>query len=169
MKIDKAYWQNKDKITTSREEMLGDLKYEIWMFEETCGRLKVPCFTFERNLLWESFAIHARVLIDFFYVNIFVSEGKKRNGCDRFNANDIIAQDFMPVDERWEHIRQPITQVLYDAREKANKQLAHLSRWRIKLLKDRLNDWEKHTDIRKDLEETIKIFSRATGIRILEK
>ena len=50
-------------------------------------------------------------------------------------------------------------------REKANKQLAHLSRWRIKLARDGLRDWEQYGEIAEDLEKVIKIFGQMANTK----
>lgn len=67
----------------------------------------------------------------------------------------------MPEEKEWVKIRPPITQILYDAREKANKQLAHLSLWRIKLERDGKKPWDTDS-ISKDIESVIKKFEEQT-------
>ena len=79
MEVNKNYWRNKDAIIASREEKEADLKYEIGMFRGTCQCLIQPSpSTFTRNLLWGSFAIHARVLIDFFYADLFFNDRQRK-------------------------------------------------------------------------------------------
>ena len=160
MEIDKSYWQDKKPIPVNPEEKKEHLKQEIDMFRETCKTYLLPCSDWcVSNLLVESLAIHARILVDFFYNDFFLSEKKKS---DRRDINDIIAQDFI-IREDWIKIRPPITQILYDAREKANKQLAHLSAWRVKLDKDEKKSWDR--GIQQDIENVIKIFEKAAGIK----
>jgi len=155
------YWSYNELIDASDKDKERILKYEIDMFRETCSRLtSTPKPTTkveqsEYNLLVESLAIHARILVDFFYNDLFLCKNKK--GFDRRNPNDIIAQDFMPQGTDWIRARPELTQTLYDAREKANKQLAHLNLWRIKLERDGKKGWDV-SKISKDLENVIEKF-----------
>jgi hypothetical protein len=151
------YWLNNDIIPASQEEKREILAYEIQMFRETCKQLdltprpKTDLEQFYCNLLVESLAIHTRILVDFFYRDLFSKKGNKKN------QNDIIAQDFMPNSINWLIMRPPITQLLYDAKEKANKQLAHLSLWRLKIERDGKKGWD-YNGIRQDLEIVIEKF-----------
>lgn len=116
------------------------------MFLETCRRLselpKPP--QFEMNLLVESVAVHSRTLINFFY-----PEGTKEN------SNDVTAKDFI---KNWEDIKPKITQTLFDAKNKTDKQLAHLSIWRIKIEKDNRKGWNYEVFL--DLKKVIKVFRK---------
>ena len=157
MEIDKLYWRYKEIIFATPEQKKEHLDYEIWMFRETCDQLRIkpkpktPPELFDYNLLVESLAIHTRILVDFFY-------------CAGKDSNDIIAQDFMPGDKNWIEIRPLMTQILYDAREKSNKQLAHLSLWRIKIERDGKKGWDVY-EISKDIENIIGKFEKATGLK----
>ncbi len=159
------YWSFRGLILATKEELKDPFDYEVSMFQETCKCIAVvdwhskpkPGEQFNRNLLLESLAIHTRILIDFFYNDLFLSENKKKK-TDRQDLNDIIAQDFMPKGMDWIQKRPELTPTLYDAREKANKQLAHLSRWRIKLDKDGGKDWDMYPKIKEDLEKVIEKF-----------
>jgi len=151
MAINKSYWQCKKNIPISPKEKIDLLKYEVVdTFRSICrsfcnwGNLS----QFDKNLLLESLAIHTRILVDFFY--------PKR----RF-LNDIAAENFV---KNWDDIRPELTQILYDAREKAHKQLAHLSTWRVKLKKDRRKPWD-NKGIQQDMEEVIKVFESTTNIK----
>jgi hypothetical protein len=148
--MENNYWYYNALIDTSSEELERLLEYEIWMFRETCNHLiNLDQKTkFERNLLLESLATHTRILIDFFY-------GDKN---DKKYPNDLIAQDLLPQNKDWKSIKPPLTQVLKDAKEKANKQLAHLSLWRIKLERDKKKGWDSWREIKEDLEKVIKKF-----------
>ncbi len=62
------FWDYSELIEATKEEKEGHLKYEILMFQKTCDYLDLNSKTqFERNLLLESLATHARILIEFFY------------------------------------------------------------------------------------------------------
>lgn len=144
MAIDKTYWDERNKISASPRQKLDLVDYEIWMFLETCRRLselpRPP--QFEMNLLVESVAVHSRTLINFFY-----PEGTKEK------PSDVTARDFI---ENWDDIKPGITQTLFDAKNKTDKQLAHLSTWRIKIEKDNKKGWEH--EIYSDLEKVIEKF-----------
>lgn len=65
--MENNYWKDDIAIVASEEEKLEILKYEVWMFNETCRLIKGANYNlFEGNLLFESLAIHARILIVFF-------------------------------------------------------------------------------------------------------
>jgi hypothetical protein len=135
------------KIEATLEEKEKLLVYEIYMFRQACKELKYPRqkSQFQVNLLVEALAIHARILIDFFY-GIRVRE------------NDIIAQDFMKKNTIWKEMRPNKTEFLKDAKNKADKQLAHLSVWRVKLEKEGKKGWNV-SKISEDMEEVIKKFN----------
>ncbi|MFH1432387.1 MAG: hypothetical protein ABIG84_04170 [archaeon] len=90
------------------EEKIGPVCYEIRMFRRTVARLSNGSLNSQpwdiRNAVIESFVIHTRVLLDFFY-------GRK-------TGDDIVATDFV---DAWD--RPDITDTLKDARYKVNKQL----------------------------------------------
>lgn len=87
------YWNYNRLIGATEEEIEALLKYEIWMFYETCNQLNSCQATrFERNLLLESLSTHTRILIDFFY-------GKKKY------QNDLIAQDLLSDNINWQKER----------------------------------------------------------------
>lgn len=157
------YWEDKSLIFAQGEEKEKHLKYEIWMFRSTCDQHdligwgsipKTPTEQFHRNILVESLAVHTRLLVDFFYNDLFYKFSNKK---DRLNINDIIAQDFISGGIIWINERPELTQNLRDAREKANKQLAHLSTWRIKIERDGKKSWDwKGTA--EDMEKVIAKF-----------
>jgi hypothetical protein len=102
------------------------------------------CRTPIRNALIESFASHARVLIDFFY-----SENPQND--------DIIAQHFFSPPNKWAEIRPPKSETLAEAKMRANKLLAHLTYTRLKENTDKR--WPV-TEIIKDLEKVLHSFSQ---------
>ena len=142
------YWKYSGIIPASSKEKEDILKYEMDMFRESCKQLRSGSISqFKQNLLVESLAIHTRILIVFFYSN------KK-------NKNDIIVQDLLPKSKDWRKIRPSLTQTLEDAKEKANKQLAHLSLWRLKLVRNNRKGWD-HSKIKEDMEKVIEKFEEA--------
>ncbi len=147
--MDDNYWKDKTKISINKDEKFKLLEYEISMFRDTCNQLqslKNSTNPFFMNLLIESLAIHSRVLIGFFYPE---NEQKKY-------LNDLIAQDFLP-NINWSLTRPVLTDILQEARNKADKQLAHLSVWRFKLSQDNKKHWNPVV-ISRDLEKVIEEF-----------
>lgn len=136
---------NKNRKITQQEED-GTLGYEIGMFRESSRALAsgIRFSNFYHNLIVESFAMHTRVLIDFFY--------GKRNYPD-----DMIAQDFLPEDVDWVKVQPPLTEVLKEAKTKADKQLVHLSFTRLKLEKEGKKEW-KILEIFNDMNKVIDSF-----------
>ncbi|MCG2694142.1 hypothetical protein L6259_02635 [Candidatus Parcubacteria bacterium] len=65
-------WDRNRLISATKEEKFNIIKYEIDMFDKTCEEIFNPEFRLkewlEINLLIESFAIHTRGLIDFFFM-----------------------------------------------------------------------------------------------------
>lgn len=140
--------ENKNAITSiSLKEMENELGYEIGMFDNTC---KASNFfgnlgQFSRNLLIESLAAHTRVLVDFFY-------------CDNKKyKDDIIAQDLLPSNIIWSELRPELPQILRDAKQKADKQLAHLSLDRIKLKREDRHSWNFYA-INQEMNKIIECF-----------
>lgn len=141
------YWSYEKLIDATSDQLEEHLKYEFDMFRNTCNQLNQPQnTTFERNLLLESLPTHIRILTNFFY-------GEKK--C----RNDLIAQDFLPKNINWANERPPQTKLLIDAKNKADKQLAHLSRWRVKIQADNKKGWD-WGGIKADIEQVIKIFEK---------
>lgn len=143
------YRNNNTQI--SRREMEKALAYEIDMFRKTCRIFfsgdRRPLFW--HNLLIESLALHTRVLIDFFYCDI-----KKYD-------DDIIAQDLLSPNIIWSELRPQLSEILKEAKEKADKQLAHLSKVRITLEKEGRKGW-KIFDIFNEMNRIIEYFYQNT-------
>lgn len=128
-----------------KKEIEELLLYEIEMLRETykeISLLKVSQFQF--NLLIESFVLHARVLIDFFY-----SERKYKD--------DVIAQDLLPSTILWADFRPVLSTTLKEAKKKADKQLAHLSLDRINLKNNNKHGW-RFQEINQEIEDIIQCF-----------
>lgn len=150
MTIDKTYWNTDTEITASFKEKLDIVKYEIKMFLETCKKLeaKSEMPEFEKNLLVESFATHSRLLINFF-----------NPGCTIKRTSDVVCEDFI---ENWNNIKPEMTQVLFDAKNKADKQLAHISKWRIKIERDGKKGWSP--EVARDIKILIKKFKSKLNV-----
>ena len=68
----------------------------------------------------ESFAVHARNLLDFYYD-------------DKGIKDDVLAMHFFPTLNVWNDVRPRPPENLADLRERVNKQIAHLTYTRIAL------------------------------------
>ena len=107
-------------LTYSREH----LRYELWMFLRLGAYLpEVPTprneqEKVEANALIEAFMVHLRNLIGFLYP-------------DRFTPFDVIAGDFFPDPYFWDEIRPRLSSPLQVARDRAHREIAHLTTARI--------------------------------------
>lgn len=116
------------------------------MFKETCNQLKRGTTDrFFLNLLLESLAIHTRVLVDFFYA-------------EKKYQDDIIAQDFLE-DVDWEKERPEINDILSTSKNRTDKQLAHLTTDRIRLIEEGKNGWN-YQKIEKDIDLIFEKFNK---------
>jgi hypothetical protein len=97
-------------IDFSREHLL----HELTMFWELAEILPVREASTETSAFVESYCVHLRSLIDFFY-----REGIK---------DDVTAQDFLDATTTWKPAEPAI---LTTAHERANKELSHLTQSRI--------------------------------------
>jgi hypothetical protein len=71
------------------------------------------------NALIESFVVHLRCLLDFLY--------PPRNR----RPDDVIAEDYFESPAAWENVRPPISAKLRKARDRAGKEMAHLTYARL--------------------------------------
>jgi hypothetical protein len=122
----------------SGEHLLYELQY-LWFTRKELGWLTEPQPM--SSVLIESFGIHLRNLIDFFCT----PAGKERD-------DDVIASDFCVG---W---NEPLSSTLKDARERANKELSHLTLGRKSGL-----DPSKPWDVDGLYKEIMTIASRFTS------
>lgn len=100
------------------------LLYEWWMLQETAQWLashstRTPA---EQNAELESFCLHVRNLLDFFYPELRGREAR---------SGDVVAHDFMPAGN-WEAGKPPVVPVLAKVGIRVDKQLAHLTYARLR-------------------------------------
>lgn len=95
--------------------------------------------TYLTNAILESFLVHVRNIIDFFY-----------NLSPR--GDDVIAGDFI---SNWRELSPPITALLSETKERSNKHLVHLTYARIDLEESEEWQFEK---IEKDIKKVLKEF-----------
>jgi hypothetical protein len=136
------------KNMITKQEKQRALEHEISMFNITYKAICSNTYNnswFFRELLKESFIIHTRVLIDFFY------RDKRKD--------DIVAQDFLPDNKNWNNLRLQKAGILETAWKKANKQLAHLTETRIKQRKLGEENW-KGSEIFIEMNKVIDCFNK---------
>lgn len=121
------------------------LFYEIWMFQTLAQGMAsgIAGQGAINNSLLESFAIHVRALIGFFY-----SENPR--------IDDIIAEDFFPNPVDWQCKRPLKTEILDKAKKRADKEVAHLTYTRLDVTPEQKH-WE-FLKIFNDLQVPINIF-----------
>lgn len=136
------------RISRSQEELKeasNHLYYEIWMFQ-TLSQAMALGIAGEgpiNNSLLESFTIHVRALIGFFY-----SENPRND--------DIIAEDFFKNENDWHNIRPIKTEILDKAKRRADKEVAHLIYNRLEVTPEKKH-WE-FIKIFDDLQALVNIF-----------
>lgn len=96
------------------------LWYEMWMFQRLVAGMGsgIAGQGVINNALLESFAIHVRGLIHFFYSN-------------KPQSDDVIAEHFYTKSEEWTDTRPSMSKVLQVAKRRADKEVAHLTYARI--------------------------------------
>lgn len=121
--------RRKSRVVLSESDLAAysreHLAYEIQMFFATAqilSRLSPPANPPDReivvnNVYIESFVIHLRNLIEFFYPQRI--------------KNSVIAEYFFVNPTDWKHIRPKIPKTLKDARERSHRELAHLTTDRL--------------------------------------
>lgn len=94
--------------------------YEFWMAMSVAQVLSSPLFGagVSTNALLESFTLHARALVGFFF------GGKKR-------PDDIVASDFFKEPRQWHQLRGEKAAALKAVGARVNKEIAHLSYVRL--------------------------------------
>lgn len=83
-----------------------------------------------RNIRVESFAIHLRNLIIFFYPTSTVF------------PTDVYASHFFSDTNEWRRICPPLSQTLRDAKKRADKEVGHLTMERIAGTNDPRKEWD---------------------------
>ena len=128
------------------------LSYEIMMLFGTAwilaaSRIKDMPVEAERstvhNALIESFAIHARVLLDFLY------EMERKQ-------NDAIACDFFDKDSIWRTACPPKSGSLAQVHGRVGKEVAHLSYARINVSEE-MKTW-RYIELAREIRATLNVF-----------
>ena len=93
--------------------------------------------------LLESFVIHFRALLDFFYA-------------EKPRIDDVIASDFFPDEGRWEKIRPPLSEYLSKFWARAHKEVAHLTYARLDVTPE-TKEWN-HVEIADEIKSIMDLF-----------
>jgi hypothetical protein len=133
------------KTDTEFMEASKHLYYEIWMLNKIALMANPMKDQFDKNLLIETFCLHMRNLIKFFYD-------------ENLSNDDIIAHNFVFSVENWLKNRPVETKLLIAANARADKEVMHLTDKRINEPFQK-SDWE-FREIHKQLTEIIKVFYR---------
>ena len=106
------------------------LFYEITIFQILAQgmALGIAGQSVINNSLLESFAIHVRALIGFFY-----SENARND--------DIIADDFFNNPSDWQRMRPAMTELLIGAKKRADKQIEHFTYTHLDITPER-KQWD---------------------------
>ena len=149
--------KTKRSIRTEEElkQASNHLQYEIIMFEALAQSMALGIAgrgNVINSAFLESFTIHLRVLIGFFY-----SENPRND--------DIIADDFFAISGEWQSIRPPKTKVLDKAKRRADKEVAHLTYTRLDITPEQKN-WD-FVEIFNDIQVIVKTFLNNISIDLL--
>ncbi len=109
---------------------------------------QIECNT-EINVALETFVIHWRALIEFFYT-------ETKNWPDDLRADDFIDKN------RWENARGNIPSCINNLKHRAGKEMAHLTSSR-KYEADAEKNWP-YEDMKKHLEGVIKLFVKEVNL-----
>ena len=127
------------------------LLYELHIFRWVAENLPADK-GFLLSALLESFAIHLRNLIDFFYT----PPGKVRD-------DDLVAADFFDSPSAWDP--GAITKSLADARERANKEISHIT-YKRKTATDPSKPWPV-ADLFKEIHSVAQKFAAGASSKKL--
>lgn len=99
------------------------------------------------HALLESFVIHYRALLDFFYPG------------ENLRPDDMVAHDYFDDPAEWDRIRPKLPTLLKEMRPRANKEIAHLSYGRLDVAAE-AKGW-KIPAIAHEVEQIFVVFIRA--------
>lgn len=136
------------------QKVSSHLHYEVWMLQSTAKGLASGVFGWKNtvaNAMLEAFALHLRVVIDFLYPR---GRGLK--------DDDVLASDFFDSREQWckirdGHITKESRQALMDARDRADKEMVHLTYSRLEVTETQKN-WY-FVKIADEAQGAIKVFT----------
>ena len=134
----------KDKLQKAADH----LWYEIWMYQRLVDGMASGVFGKGplNNAVLESFAIHVRALIHFFFD-------------EKTNHDDVLAVHFFSTADEWRRILPSFTDVLKNAKKRADKEIAHLTYNRQAVTQEK-KPWN-FIPIYTELNEVVKKFINA--------
>lgn len=110
-------WMSQPRSKDQLARALADLDYEYTMLTAVARAMGsgIAAQSLLNNALLESFVIHFRALLDFFYPQT------------NAKADDVLATDFFNDPTEWERVRPSLSDVLKRGRTRAHKEIAHLT------------------------------------------
>lgn len=144
----------KIRSETELQKASEHLYYEIAMFENLVNEMAsgIARESVINNALLESFGIHMRALLWFFYPDIS-------------RDDDVIADDFFSSPIEWQSTRPHLTDTLNKAKKRADKEIAHLTYKRLDISPEQ-KKWE-FMPILYDMNKTINTFLRVVKLELL--
>jgi hypothetical protein len=120
------------------------LHYEIAMLWSSglCVQRGGGYPTAVQNCILESFALHARNVIDFFYTDPI--------------GDDVVARHFFSREDAWAQVRPAAAAVLVAAKKRANKEVSHLTYSRLVVSPEK-KPWQ-YADIVKEIDVVLRVF-----------
>jgi len=123
----------KPRTVRTVEELRGvanHLRYEVDMLQSSARGIASGVFGGKNtvaNAMLEVFVLHVRSVVDFLY-----PRGR------HIKDDDVLASDFFDSAERWckirdKHIAKELRESLNDTRDRADKEMAHLTYSRLKV------------------------------------
>jgi hypothetical protein len=125
-----------------RLDVARHLRYELRMLWDSGNALAGLHSQTISNALVESFALHARNLIDFYYATP--------------QQDDVVAEHFFSDPAAWARVRPTKTTTLDGAKTRANKEVSHLTYTRLSVSADK-KGWPTDEIIR-DLDAVLRVF-----------
>jgi hypothetical protein len=124
------------------------LHYEVWMFLTLARALSTGVFGEGplSNAALESFTVHARALLEFFFG-------------DKPRLDDVVADDFVGGQGKWSELRGEMPAILADLRDRVGTEVAHLTYARL-LVTPETKGW-RFVDIAQSFEDVVGRFLRA--------
>jgi len=97
------------------------LQYEFWMLVQVAQAIAsgIAERGWLANALLESFVIHFRSLVDFFYPSVSAK------------VDDVLASDYFGSPDDWARIRPLLSETLTAGKARAHKEIAHLTYARL--------------------------------------
>jgi hypothetical protein len=137
--------KRKPRTETELRKASDHLHYEISMFQSLVQGMAsgIAGNSVINNSLLESFGIHVRALVWFFYA-------------EKPYPDDVIAEDFFLSASEWQLARPSLTQVLETAKKRADKEIAHLTYARLDVTPEQ-KPWE-FLPIFSDMNRVVGIF-----------